>query len=483
MFKLLRYFSITSLIAMVIGAALLGIFYRYIAIKELIEMGEDKNVALTKVFANSLRPEFSRFLASTSELSRDQLRSHPEITKLREVALAQMKGLSVAKIKLYNLQGLTVFSTEIKQIGEDQSRNAGFLSARSEKTVSSIVHRDKFNAFDQVIENRDLLQTYLPFRRGPDSPMEGVFELYDDVTTFLQKIKDTQMIVILGVVLISTLIYSVLFLIVRRADRILETQYTEIGSVNKALEAANKDVHDAQERLVRTERLAAIGELSAGVAHELRNPLGAIKNATYYIKGKLTGSDIVKENARIAEFLQIMDEEIESSNVIITDLMDFARVNPPNLSPTKLETVVENALSRTPMNKNVRVVKEIDPSLPEVLVDSEQMRRALANLIKNADEAMPDGGTLTILASSADGYGVLQLRDTGHGITDDHVPKIFDPLFTTKPRGIGLGLAIVKQIIDRHKGSVDVTSKPGEGTTFIIRIPLNPKRTGEARKA
>jgi signal transduction histidine kinase len=153
--------------------------------------------------------------------------------------------------------------------------------------------------------------------------------------------------------------------------------------------------------------------------------------------------------------------------------MDFARVNPPNLSPTRLETVLEEALSRTEVKGNVKVDKDLEPDLPEVLVDPEKLRRAFGNLIKNADEAMPEGGTLTIDARTADRSVEVQFRDTGHGISDADLSKVFDPLFTTKPRGIGLGTAIVKKIIESHKGSINVSSKSGEGTNFTVRLPLN----------
>ena len=270
--------------------------------------------------------------------------------------------------------------------------------------------------------------------------------------------------------------------VVTGMERQIQDLVENLQRSNVDLEDTNKKLVEAQERVVRSERLAAIGELSAGVAHELRNPLGAIKNAAYYIKGKLQGSQTVQDNPRVGEFLAIMDEEVESCNRIITDLMDFSRVNPPKVSPIKLEALVENALSRLEIKKNVEVIRQFEPSIPEVMVDSDQMRRVLANLIKNADEAMPEGGTLSISGRSADGYGELRLRDSGQGITNDHLAKIFDPLFTTKPRGIGLGLAIVKQIVDGHKGSLDVTSKPGEGTTFTMRLPLNPDVTAGTQK-
>ena len=134
-------------------------------------------------------------------------------------------------------------------------------------------------------------------------------------------------------------LYGSLVLMVWRASRTIATQQTDLAKTNRDLEEANLGLREAQERLVRSERLAAIGELAAGVAHELRNPLGAIKNALYYINGRLRGSSLITENPRVGEFLEIMDEEVGASDKIITDLMDFSRVNPPNLSPTQLETV------------------------------------------------------------------------------------------------------------------------------------------------
>ena len=228
-----------------------------------------------------------------------------------------------------------------------------------------------------------------------------------------------------------------------------------------------------QERLVQIERLAAIGELSAGVAHELRNPLGAVKNAVYYIRSRLRGSDWAQENPRVGEFLDVMDEEIASSDQIITDLMDFSRVNPPSVSPSDMETLVDTALERTVVKESVNLIKDFEPGLPQVSVDGEQVRRLLGNLIKNADDAMPEGGNLTFTAKTSDGAVELQVRDSGQGIPDADLAKVFDPLFTTKAKGIGMGLAIANQIVRRHEGTIDVTSKQGEGTTFTITLPVH----------
>ncbi|HEY4719694.1 MAG TPA: ATP-binding protein [Candidatus Methylomirabilis sp.] len=241
MFRLLRYFSITSLVAFVIVTVLLAIFYRRTAVYDLIQVEESKNVALTQAFANSLWPDFALFLTRGARLSGDGLRAHPATQRLYQEVLALTKGLSVVKVKVYNLDGITVFSTEAKQIGEDKGTNAGFLAARSGKVASELTHRDTFSAFEGVVEDRDVLSSYLPIRRGDATvSIEGVFELYTDVTPLMQRIARTQINIILGVTLISASLYVVLFFIVRRADSIMRRQHMERQRTREELQAAKE---------------------------------------------------------------------------------------------------------------------------------------------------------------------------------------------------------------------------------------------------
>ena len=170
MFKLLRYFAVTSLVAFVVVVALLGLFYRQSALRDLRALQERQHVALAQAFANSVWPGFQAFMASTSGLDGDALRARLEIARLREAVLMQMQGTSVVKVKIYNLNGLTVFSSDAAQIGADQSKNAGFQAARSGGVASELTHRDTFNAFDGVIENRDVFSSYIPLRRAEFRP-------------------------------------------------------------------------------------------------------------------------------------------------------------------------------------------------------------------------------------------------------------------------------------------------------------------------
>ena len=233
-----------------------------------------------------------------------------------------------------------------------------------------------------------------------------------------------------------------------------------------------QELREMQEQLIRSEKLAAIGQLAGGVGHELRNPLGAIKNAVYYIRRKVAKSELAQREPRVMEFLNIMDDEVNSSNKIITDLLGFSRVGKPSVSPTRIEKVIEDALSYTTIPENIELTKRLDADLPEIEIDADQIHQVLVNIITNAVEAMPEGGKLTIGAREKEKFLEVEIADTGGGIPQEAVGKIFDPLFTTKAKGIGLGLAVCKAIIDRHQGNIEVESQVGKGTTFIIKLPL-----------
>jgi len=238
---------------------------------------------------------------------------------------------------------------------------------------------------------------------------------------------------------------------------------------------AEAKLREIQQQLVRSEKLAAIGQLAGGVGHELRNPLGAIKNAAYYVRGKVAKSELAQKEPRVMEFLNIMDDEINASNKIINDLLGFSRVGKPTVSPTQIKNVIEDALSRTPIPESIELIKKLDAELPQVEIDASQIQQVLVNIISNAVQAMPEGGKLIIGTRGKEGRLEVRIADTGCGIPKEAIDKIFDPLFTTKAKGIGLGLAVCKTIIDRHEGEIEIKSQVGKGTTFIIRLPLNRK--------
>jgi signal transduction histidine kinase len=232
------------------------------------------------------------------------------------------------------------------------------------------------------------------------------------------------------------------------------------------LQAKTVALGAAQEELVRKERLALLGQLAGSVSHELRNPLGVMKNVVYYLNMTLPNE------GRVRKHLQILDREVATANRIVSGLLDYARVRPSQPAPTDLNSLVTESLQRASVPQSVTVVANLARDLAPVAVDREQIGLVLGNLIGNAVQAMPEGGTLTV-ETAADGDGTrVSVADTGVGIAPEHVAKIFEPLFTTKPRGIGLGLSVVKSLAEANGGRVSVESAPGQGSRFVLHMGL-----------
>ncbi len=250
MSALVGKFSIASffgvIITMIIVATVLSVLYRRMAFDDLRAMGERQNVALTRAFANSLWPKFKPFLVSAGELNDDQLKAHGEIAKLDGATRAAMTSTSVLKVKIYDLRGRTLYSSEAKQIGENKSANGGFLSARAGRVASETTHRDSFSAFEGKVEDRDLISSYIPIRgEQPDSAVEAVFEIYQDVTPLMENIERTQKHLTIGVILLLAVLYSVLLCIVWRAGTIIKLEDRERRSAETALTERAKELERA----------------------------------------------------------------------------------------------------------------------------------------------------------------------------------------------------------------------------------------------
>jgi PAS domain S-box-containing protein len=229
-------------------------------------------------------------------------------------------------------------------------------------------------------------------------------------------------------------------------------------------------LREANEKLLKSERLAAIGELAGMVGHDIRNPLTGIAGATYYMKTYCAQ----EMDDKAKEMLAIIEEGVERSNKIINDLLEYSRGIKLDLIESNPKSIIKEALSLVEIPKGIRI-EDFTENRPKVKVDPEKVRRALANIIKNAVDAMPKGGTLTIKSRKTNGNLEIALTDTGIGIPKEVLDRIWTPLFTTKAKGMGFGLAICKRFIEAHGGKILVSSTPDKGTTFTITIPLEPK--------
>jgi PAS domain S-box-containing protein len=226
-----------------------------------------------------------------------------------------------------------------------------------------------------------------------------------------------------------------------------------------------------QERLVRQEKLAILGQLAGGVAHELRNPLGAIKNAAYFLNMVME-----KPEPEVKESLQILEREVGTSERIISSLLEFARPKSPTRRKIDINSVIQETLSRVHVPQNINVVNQLENTLPIILADPDQLNQVFTNIILNAIQSMPEGGDLLVRSEvESPEWMTVSFTDSGIGIPKDSLPKIFEPLFTTKAKGIGLGLAVTKTLIEGQGGTIQAQSEVGKGSTFAVKMPISKK--------
>ena len=252
----------------------------------------------------------------------------------------------------------------------------------------------------------------------------------------------------------------------KRAEEVLRDTKDEL---ERHVLERTAELARAQEHLVRAERLAVLGQLAGGVAHQIRNPLAAIMNATYVLKRHLGA----RVHPDVDDAIGIIHDEVRHANVIITGLLDYARVRTPDRHPTAIVDLVDRVLAADWLPDTVHVERAIPPEIPLLDVDADQLHGAIFNVVRNAVEAMPDGGTLRVeLRVDADeSQVVIAIQDTGAGISPQVASHLFEPLHSTKPMGIGLGLVTARTFVEAHGGRIRAVPVP-RGARFEICLPL-----------
>jgi signal transduction histidine kinase len=260
------------------------------------------------------------------------------------------------------------------------------------------------------------------------------------------------------------------------------TSNDEVGLLAASFNEMSRKMADDIERLralnehlVRAEKLAAAGALAAGVAHEVNNPLASISSLIQILQSR----PLTAENeAETREMLRLASTQIARISQVLRDMMDFARQRPPARTPLEVARVVESSIRLASFDKafkQLRVRVEFDPDLPHVSADADQLQQVFLNLLLNARDAMPDGGELSVKTffDRDSGEVVVAVSDTGHGIPEDALPRVFDPFFSTKRAGTGLGLAVCYGIVTAHGGRITIGPSDGRGTTARVALPVN----------
>jgi len=236
------------------------------------------------------------------------------------------------------------------------------------------------------------------------------------------------------------------------------------------LARANAQIREAEEAVRRSDRLAALGQLSAGLAHELRNPLGTIKASS-----EMLAHSVSAENEVAREVSGFINSEVDRCNALITRFLQFARPLQLQLEKTDLAKVLDQAIALVEREApGIAIYRNYEPEMEPFPFDAELMERVFYNLVLNAVQASSKDGTVTVKTRSSGGTAEVAVIDRGAGIEDKNLNSIFNPFFTTKAAGVGLGLAIVAKIVDEHGGRIAVESEPGKGSIFQVLLPMDP---------
>jgi len=271
-------------------------------------------------------------------------------------------------------------------------------------------------------------------------------------------------------IVISLLITSLLERVKRaRAAR------AQLADLHDELAESLMRLQESEEQLIQAEKLSSLGQMAASIAHEINNPLAGVLVYTQLIAKKLAQGTMETDVA--LDYLAKMAREVDRSSRIIRNLLDFARPSELSLGDVDVNDVIDDALQlvrHRAVIGQIEVIEDLGPDLPKVYADYDQLRQVLVNLTLNAIQATPLGGRVAIRTRDAGNVLEVRVEDTGHGISQENLGRLFTPFFTTKEKGegVGLGLAVAKGIIEKHAGFVDVVSEEGEGTTFVVALPV-----------
>ena len=382
----------------------------------------------------------------------------------------------VVRVKIYDASMTVIWSDEPRLIGQRFPDNPQLIGAVAGRTTVNLETGERKG--ENVYERSEpqLVEVYVPIV-FPESPrVAGVVETYKEPTQVFANIRRAQMTVITTALGGGALLYLSLFWIARRAGRRIDAQHQALERQRRDVVTANEELRTVQAQLIEAERMAAIGEVVASVAHGIRNPLANIRASAQVALLDCKDGDQTAVGPR--SLANIM-AEVDRLAVRLKELLQFVRPAERRSQPVDLNTSLKGALQLLAgriAEAHIRLEHELATALPVISGDPMILEQIFVNLIGNAVEAMPaEGGVITLATGTERSEGAVmvfaEVRDTGAGIPPEKIKNIFDLFYTTKAQGTGLGLAVTKKFTEAHGGTISVRSGPGKGATFRVAFP------------
>lgn len=460
-FELVKFFSFSALVVLLIFTIILV----WLISDNTKEMLLQRSEAYALVLAGNLNHQvYQQFVVPTYlRYNEIALRKPEQFERLDTIIKNTTHGLNINSVTIYETKSPKVaYSTITEKVGQLEAETAEYIKARDGGNISTLTMQGTLlSMFPGRRGIRGQLQTFIPFRLeqglGEDTgPILGVFEIVQDLSSDLEAVVRLQGVIVGTSFIMMSGLFVALWLIVARGDKIVARR--------------TRERLKREEQLNHIERLAGLGKMVAAVSHEIKNPLGIIRSTA-----EVLGKRMAKLAPGNEHLSSIIVQETRRLDRIVTEFLDFARPQKMRITQVALAELLNRALTfmESELEKaNITLQQKVDNSATAA-ADSDHLYQAILNILVNAVQAMPDGGTLTVhLFQEARTRSVcLEIADTGIGMSEEVLGQIFTPFFTKKNRGTGLGLAIVKNIIESQLGQIDVDSTEGKGTIFTIRLP------------
>lgn len=456
-FRLVKYFTFTSLILIFLGTVVISGLNTHWARRMLLEKSENYARLLVE---NLNHQVFLQFIIPVAlKYGKIQLRNKEQFERMDKVVRSTLHTFKVDMVNIYDKDNTISYSFNKELIGNKKAGGTGYDAAIRGDSTTTLIQSGNFLEMLLGFPKESKIITFAPLRAEKPlstlaGPVLGVVEIVQNVSEDFKTIFRLQILVLTTCSIVMSILFLVLRFVVKRGEAIIERRARERLKL--------------KERLSRAEHLSTLGGLTAGVSHEIRNPLGIIRSSAELLKKKMAQLDA---SSKIPD---IIIEESSRLNDIITDFLDFAKPKNPNLSPCRIEAILDKNLTYLApqiQTEGYMVKKYFVDDIPEIMADFDMLYQAFLNILINAMQAMPGGGIIHVAVDSRNGGVIILFEDEGEGIPPDALQQIWNPFFTTKEKGTGLGLGIVKNIIESHGGKIQIKNREPGGVQVRVELP------------